>query len=54
MKNKTLGHFLMWTLSVALVIYLMGFEDLAGLIILANWVFVFIAGARLLSLKDKK
>jgi hypothetical protein len=54
MKNKTLGLTLMWTLIVALFVYFVVDEDFAGLIILANWVFVFIAGYRLINLKDKK
>ncbi len=44
----------MWTLIVALFVYFVVDEDFAGLIILANWVFVFIAGYRLINLKDKK
>lgn len=54
MKNKTLGLTLMWTLIIALFAYFLVDEDFAGLIILANWVFVFIAGYRLINLKDKK
>lgn len=48
MTNKILGHWLMWTLVGALVVYLGGNEELGGLIIIANWVFVIIAGLRLI------
>ena len=54
MTNKTLGNLLMWSLIAALFIYFLVSEDLAGLLILANWVLVFVAGFRLINLKDKK
>jgi uncharacterized membrane protein YraQ (UPF0718 family) len=47
MKNKTLGAWLIGTLIAAIVCYYLN-EDLAGLIIVANWVFVIMAGNRLL------
>lgn len=54
MTNKTLGNLLMWSLIAALFIYFLVSEELAGLLILANWVLVFVAGFRLINLKDKK
>jgi len=54
MKNKTLGLWLMWTLVGALLIYFLIDEDFAGFIVLINWVFVFVAGLRLVNLSDKK
>jgi len=53
MKNKTLGLWLMWTLVGGLIAYFI-MEDLCGLLMIANWVLVFIAGFRLVNIKDKK
>ena len=47
MKNKTLGAWLIGTLIAAVVCYYVA-EELAGLIMVANWVFVIMAGNRLL------
>jgi len=51
MSNKTLGGWLLGTLLAGLFIYVMGEEDFAGVIIVANWVFVIIASIRLMSKK---
>jgi hypothetical protein len=48
MNNKALGQALLWTLGSSLFLFMAGFHDLAGLIIIANWVFVVIAGIRML------
>jgi hypothetical protein len=53
MTNKTLGKWLVWTLVAAVVLYFF-YESLGGLILLANWVFVFIGGYRLMTIGDKK
>lgn len=47
MKNKILGAWMIGTLVGALVAYFFN-QDLAGLIIVANWIFVFIGGNRLM------
>lgn len=49
MKNRTLGGWLGGTLIASLVSYVFISEDLGGFVILANWVFVFIASNRLYS-----
>jgi len=54
MTNKTLGKWLVWTLVAAVVLYFFYDESLGGLILLANWVFVFIGGYRLMTIDDKK
>lgn len=51
MKNKTLGLWLMWTLIAGIITYYLAYE-FCGLLMLTNWIFVFIAGARLVSIKD--
>ena len=51
MKNKTLGAWTLGTLIAGLFVYIMGEEDFAGVIIVANWVFVVIASIRLMSKK---
>lgn len=51
MRNKTVGMLLIWTLVAGLITFFIA-EDLCGLIMIANWVFVFIAGTRLINLKD--
>jgi len=52
MTNKTLGLWTIWTLVIALAVYVFGgtesAQDMAGLIIVANWVFVVIASLRLI------
>lgn len=53
MKNSTLAKWLMGTLIAAIVIFFIS-EDLGGLILLTNWVFVFIAGVKLTNIKDKQ
>ena len=52
MKNKTLGAWTIGTLLFALAAYLMGFQDLAGFVILGNWVFTIMAGNRLMTEKN--
>ena len=52
MTNKNLGLWVIWTLIGYIGSYCLDFSsEVVGLIALANWVFVIIAGLRLMKIK---
>ncbi len=55
MKNKTLGLWLIWSLVGYLGFYLLDASDeVVGVVVIINWVFVVIAGLRIMKLSDNK